>query len=781
MEKVELLAPAGSIESLYAAVNNKADAVYLGGSKFSARAYASNFDDELLEKAVDYAHSYGIKVYITINTLIKEKELNEVINYVGFLYRIGVDALIVQDLGVYNMIKEAYEDFEIHASTQMTIHNSDGALYLRDKGYHRIVLSREMTLKEIEYISKDLGIETEIFIHGALCVCYSGQCLMSSLIGGRSGNRGRCAQSCRLPYNLIRVEDGESKKGYLLSPKDISMISNIEDVINSGTSSLKIEGRMKRPEYVSGVIKAYREEIDNVLSRRNKDSKEKEKILLKLFNREGFSKAYFYKNEGKDMMAYNFPKNTGVLLGKAIKNGEVYLNESVSLGDGIRIGIGEDGFTVSKILINNMAVEKAEEGQKVKLLPQKYKSGDELYKTSDTELLNSLKEDYRDPFGRKIPLTAEVTFKLNEPLKVTVHYEDYVITKEGAMVEKALKSPLSKEKVLSNLCKSGDIPYKIEKVEFKEFDEGFLPVSSVNEVRREVLETLRNENVTRYKRIPSMQSKKQPCENTKKDNNEEYIFVVNSIDQLEALKSRGVESIAVDIFRKGKNRITLKDIENSFYLKVPNIIKEEYPHICKILDELIPNIKGIVTSNLGIINRYMHKTKIVGDYKLNIFNSKSAEFISEDVDVVPLSVELNRKEITEVIKNSNTTMQIQIYGKMEMMVSEYCPIGSTYGGKCSDKGCNNACLKSDYILEDRMKQKSPVITDDFCRSHIYNSVALNLIDELEDLKKVGIKNFRIDLIDESYEETISVLDYIFEGKEFDSSRYTKGHYRRGVE
>lgn len=779
MEKIELLAPAGSIESLYAAVNNKADAVYLGGSKFSARAYASNFDNEALEKAVDYAHSYGVKVYITINTLIKEKELKELINYVDFLYRIGVDALIVQDFGAYKAIKDLYENFEIHASTQMTIHNSEGALYLRDKGYHRIVLSREMTLKEIEYISKELGIETEIFIHGALCICYSGQCLMSSLIGGRSGNRGRCAQSCRLPYNLIRLEDGETKKGYLLSPKDISMIANLEDVINSGTSSLKIEGRMKRPEYVSGVIKSYREEIDNILNHKRKSPKDKEKMLLKLFNREGFSKAYFYKNEGKDMMAYNFPKNTGVLLGKAIKNGEIYLNEGVSLGDGIRVG--EDGFTVSKILVDNISVERAEEGQKVKLLPQKYKNGDELYKTSDTKLLYELKESYRDPFGRKLPVKAEVSFKLNEPLRVTVHYEDYVITKEGSIIEKALKAPLSKEKIISNLCKSGDIPFKIEEVEFKDFEEGFLPVSLINEVRREVLETLRNEIVRSYKRVSKTRVKQEVEVDKVLKVEEEYIFVVSSLEQLKALKSRDVENIVVDIFRRGKNRITSKDIEKDYYLKVPNIIKEEYSYICKIIDDLLPNINGIVTSNLGIINRYRNKTKIVGDYKLNIFNSKSAEFIAEDVKVIPLSVELNRKEIIDTLNKSNANMQMQIYGKIEMMVSEYCPIGSTYGGKCSDKGCNNACLKSNYILEDRMKQKFPIVTDDFCRSHIYNSVALNLIDELEDLKKMGLRNFRIDLIDESYEETLSILDYIFKGKEFDSSKYTKGHYRRGVE
>ena len=204
MERIELLAPAGSMESLIAAINRGADAIYLGGSKFSARAYASNFDNETMEKAVDYAHTYGVKVYVTVNTLIKENEFQEAVDYIGVLYKIGVDALIIQDVGLAKRIREVYPDFELHASTQMSIHNGEGALFFRENGFFRIVLSRELTLDEIKYISKDLGIETEIFVHGALCVCYSGQCLMSSLIGGRSGNRGRCAQSCRLPYTLIR-------------------------------------------------------------------------------------------------------------------------------------------------------------------------------------------------------------------------------------------------------------------------------------------------------------------------------------------------------------------------------------------------------------------------------------------------------------------------------------------------------------------------------------------------------------------------------------------------
>ena len=491
MERIELLAPAGSMESLIAAINR--GAIYLGGSKFSARAYASNFDNETMEKAVDYAHTYGVKVYVTVNTLIKENEFQEAVDYIGVLYKIGVDALIIQDVGLAKRIREVYPDFELHASTQMSIHNGEGALFFRENGFFRIVLSRELTLDEIKYISKDLGIETEIFVHGALCVCYSGQCLMSSLIGGRSGNRGRCAQSCRLPYTLIREKDKKETKGFLLSPKDICTIENVEDLIKTGTSSLKVEGRMKRPEYVAGVIESYREAIDN--SYRNiKKSQEGNKLKLKkLFNREGFSTAYMYKNVGKDMMAFKTPRNTGVLLGEVLKNGEVLLLDDLSLKDGIRTN--DDGFTVSKILMGNREVTEAKKGDKVKIFPKKYKANDKLYKTSDTKLLNELKTSYENPYERKINLKAYMKFKVNEPMELTVEYNGNYFTKTGDMIQVAVNRPMDKEKVEKNLKKSGDIPYEISEIEYVTFEDGFAAVSSINNLRREVLEEIRNSEI----------------------------------------------------------------------------------------------------------------------------------------------------------------------------------------------------------------------------------------------------------------------------------------------
>ena len=419
MNKIEILAPAGSMESLYAAINKGADAVYLGGNKFSARAYASNFDNENMKKAIDYAHSYGVKIYVTLNTILKENEIDEAVRYVGYLYEIGADALIIQDLGLFKRIKEEYNDLEIHASTQMTIHNGEAAIYFKEKGFHRVVLSREMSLDEIKHISKELMIETEMFVHGAICISYSGQCLMSSIIGGRSGNRGRCAQPCRMEYTLQGEKSGE-QRGYLLSPKDMCTIEDVKDIIDTGTFSLKIEGRMKRPEYVAGVVDNYRKAVDKVILKKKYNEQEGKGQLLQLFNRSGFTNAYLKSNTGKDMMSFNSPKNTGVPLGQVEKNGEIKLKADIALGDGIRHA--DKGFTVSKILINGKEQSNAKRGDIVKIFPINYKNGEQLYKSLNKELFDEL-EDYIKPYAKKISLNASVKFVVGSPIELNIKYK----------------------------------------------------------------------------------------------------------------------------------------------------------------------------------------------------------------------------------------------------------------------------------------------------------------------------------------------------------------------
>ena len=787
MDKIELLAPGGSMESIYAAVQGGADAIYMGGTKFSARAYASNFGEEQLIEAVKYCHLYNVKVYIAFNTLIKEEEFQEAIEYGKFLYTIGVDALITQDMGLFKRLKEEIPDFEIHASTQMSIHNGEGALFLKDQGFHRIVLSRELSLEEIKYISTDLGIETEIFVHGALCISYSGQCLMSSVIGGRSGNRGRCAQPCRLPYKKKKKSTGESKDGYLLSPKDTCTIEEIKALIESGTSSLKIEGRMKKPEYVSGVVTSYREAIDSVYNKKKIDITPKKAMLNQLFNREGFSKAYLRGNIGRDMMAYNCPKNTGVFLGKVAKDYTIKLEKDLRCQDGVRTD--NSGFTVTNIIKGKEKVKEAFKGDVVKLIPSKYKPGESVYVTSDSKLLSELQKNYEDIYGVKIPLTIHVRVAPGERLYLATEYDGQHFEVYGDMVEVASNKPMDRDSMIKNLGKLGDTPFKLEGVEFEKFEDGFLRVSSINSGRRDLIEKIMNYIDTRDKR----EIKKSDYEEAKETFanhkfKDEYLVCVKSSEQLKAVidfamvNPEAAPALAVDIFQKGSTiNLDRVDYEN-LYLVVPNIIKSEFEQVVTIVQKHLPKIKGIVTANLGIINIFKDKTSIIGDYKLNIINSEGYKFYDRFTDMSALSVELNSREMFDLAKKLDSKAQVMIYGKYELMVSEYCVIGSTFGTKSAESSCSFGCSKDRFVLRDRMNEEFLVKTDRYCRSHIYNTVAVNLVPYMKEFKKNKINNFRADFIDENYDETMHILNYILKGEELSlKESFTRGHYKRGIE
>ncbi|MBS5885363.1 U32 family peptidase [Clostridium sp.] len=783
MKKVEILAPAGSMESLIAAMNKGADAVYLGGNKFSARAYASNFDNDNMIKAVDYVHSYGAKVYVTLNTILKENEIEEAVRYVGFLYEIGVDAIILQDLGLFKRIKEDYPDFEIHASTQMTIHNGEGALFFKERGFHRIVLSRELSVDEVKYISKDLGIETEIFVHGALCISYSGQCLMSSMIGGRSGNRGRCAQPCRMEYTLKGNTSGE-RKAYLLSPKDTCTIEDMKDIIDSGTYSLKIEGRMKRAEYVAGVVENYKNAVEKELYNTEYNVSKGKRELLQLFNRGGFSKAYLHKNVGMDMMSFKHPRNTGVPLGKIEKNGEIVLKEDIALGDGFRFR--ESGFSINKIITNGKEVKEAKRGERVKIFPTAYKVGDEIFKSLDKKLFDSL-EDSIKPYNRKISLKANVTFKVAEPLRISIEYNDKNYEFLGEVVEKAEKRPLEKDRVIDSLCKSGESAFKIDEINFEAFEDGFIRVSDLNNLRREALEGVQKSITKSFRR--KRPKKLDKIDNIKSsDKGLDIIYQCITREQLDTLIEEGVKDIIVDVFNRDKDAIKVKDLievsqnkELNIYLKVPNIIKSEFNNVINIIEKVKEYIKGIVTVNVGIISNYQDEMMIIGDYKLNIINSEALKFYQNEIDIPTLSLELNRKEIKNMLKGNKGNVQGIIYGKIELMISEYCPIGSTFGEKSSCSDCNLACTRDEFTLIDRMNEKFRVMTDIFCRSYILNPHPLNLIEEKDDLKNLGVNSFRVEFRDESSNEVKKVLRMIRGEEKVNTNNYTKGHYRRGIE
>ncbi len=509
MKIPELLAPVGGTEALAAAVQNGADAVYLGGRMFSARQYAENFDRYELQKAIDYSHIRGVKVYVTVNTLLTDPELPAAGEYLKFLYESGADAVIIQDLGLARAARQLVPGLALHASTQMTVHNSAGVELLLNQGFSRVVLARELSLREIAEIKRRTGAEIEVFVHGALCISYSGQCLMSSMIGGRSGNRGRCAQPCRMEYSLVDAAGRNLAEpgvvgSHLLSPKDLNMISHIPQLAEAGISALKIEGRMKRPEYVATVTRIYREALDRYREApQNYTVNEKEiKDLTQIFNR-GFTTGYFFGRPGRDMMSYKRPNNRGLYLGRVAAadraggTAEILLEESLCTGDGIEFWVtegGRRGVVVNHMVVNGQETDSASAGDRV-LVPSegRVKPGDRVFKTHDAGLISLAEKSYKSAREiKKIPLRFKVEAGIGEHFTVTVTEPAgcSFSAQSGTRGQAALKKPLTPDSLEKQLNRLGNTPYSLGSLE-ADIDSGVMvPLSEINETRRRAVEGL---------------------------------------------------------------------------------------------------------------------------------------------------------------------------------------------------------------------------------------------------------------------------------------------------
>jgi len=517
--KPELLAPAGGMEALTAAVENGADAVYLGARAFSARGYASNFSEEEIEKAIDYAHLRGVKIYVTVNTLLKEREMESALILLSRLREMGVDAIIIQDLGLISLSRKYLPDLPLHASTQMTLHNSEGVGFVKELGIERVVLSREVSLEDIREIKERNAVEIEVFIHGALCISYSGQCLLSSLIGGRSGNRGYCAQPCRKKYRLYC--GGKQIKtigSYLLSPKDLNMTSGLGAIIEAGIESLKIEGRMKRPEYVAGVSRIYRRLIDRYL----KDpagysvSEEEQEILTQLFNR-GFTSGYFFGNPRGKLMSRENPHNRGIPAGTVLsydrrtKLLRIKLSNPLRLGDGIMVENAETrpedkGKIISSMNTGKGPAYSAGKGEVVEIpFDSRAPSGSTVYRTHDKKLMDFLKKESEPGALRsKIPIYLAVTITLGKParLEVTDRDSNIVTVESDYLVEKAERSPTSKAQIEKQLTKLGNTLFEAAELKVNVEEDIFIPVGQLNDLRTKAVSELENLRISKWKRNP---------------------------------------------------------------------------------------------------------------------------------------------------------------------------------------------------------------------------------------------------------------------------------------
>lgn len=806
MNEIELLAPVGSFDALKAAVQNGANAVYLGGKDFSARASANNFDREELIEAVKYAHIRDVRVFVTTNTLIKQNEIEDFVEYAKFLYDIDVDALIMQDIGVAMLIHDLLPDFELHASTQMVAHSLEDVQYLESVGFKRVVLARELTVDEIKYICDNTNVDIEIFVHGALCVCYSGGCLMSSMIGNRSGNRGRCAQPCRQKYTMIDISTGEeihSNGEYLLSTKDLNTIEDVDKIIETGVLSLKIEGRMKKPEYVATVINSYRNAIDEYQATKKVNiSTETMEDLYTIFNRK-FTKGLILGEVGEDVMNSNVPNNQGLYVGKVVdynkkaKRLKIKLEGTLKKGDGINLG----GGTIGRIIKGKEIVQIGYKGETIELdFIGEARKNQPVFKTSDTNLIDKAQKTYtQDKEFAKSLIDAEITIKLGEypELKLIDKNNNSVTVKGDKLVEKALKVALGEEKIETQIKKLGNTPYEVDDLKIN-LDEGVsMPISLINQMRREAIELLDEARIpVKGRAYKDSKIKYSPKKYAKDTNSNSKIRVkINNIEALKSIINLDIDMIYYEDVATLEQAMAMATANNKKLIySAPRIVRnKEYKRLEKSNEYCKENVQ---ISALGQVKYYKENSENVSfdvDYYLNPFNSETINhYKKEGATTVCISQELNIHEIKETTKYTDMEIETVAYGYIPMMLSEYCPMGVVARSCKKDKRCST-CKESKYVLRDFKGEEYRISQDLFCRSTIYNSIANCLINNLDELSDAGINVFRLDFTHES-PELISKITKAFintvnndlyvdvdDQEIFDNMETTLGHLYKGVE
>lgn len=793
---IELLSPVGDFECLKAAVQNGADAVYFGAGSFNARAFASNFDDNALEKAITYAKLRGVKTNLTLNTLIKNNEMQNAIELAKKAYEFGIDAIIVQDLGLARYLIKNFPDLAIHASTQMSVHSLEGVIALKKMGFSRVVLSRELSLQEIEYICKNCDIEIEVFVHGALCISYSGQCLFSSIVGGRSGNRGKCAQPCRLPYELLE-DDKTINKGYLLSPRDLCGLEHLPNLVNAGISCLKIEGRMKTPEYVATVTRIYRKYLDLAISGENFKIDEKDKKdLLQVFNRGGFSNGHLLSSSNQDLVYKTKSNNMGIFLG-TISNfnnnkGHITLTtvDKVSVGDKISVENKKHEtsiYTISELMINDKNIPQAFEGQKIKIGRMKgnINVGDKIYKISDKELTSSALNTL-DTESRKTNLNCKIIVKKNLPVSIEIFDNNGCTVNIVSEIypEPALNSPITIDRLTAQISKTNNTPFQFTNIEI-DLDEGLYiqGISNINELRRKALSQYEEKLIQSFKR-PIKDSSNYTFDDTSFEPENKKISVLLNVlnNSFDYSKLQNIDRIYIPF-----KYFVLKDFSGvietmtknfNTYIYMPTIIRNNYHKlISQNLDNILSkySIKGFVISNIGnleLLKDYQNDYEFICNYTLNVFNNLSINELP--YDVLTISPELNKSDLQKI--NLNNKSELIVYGRTPLMNSNYCLLGNT--NKCYPS-CQHLCVsKSDkkYYLKDRLGFLFKILPDNIDTvTTIYNSKITSI-----EHKDINVGSVRIDILDESINDINHIINIVKTGQKLEGKDYTNGNFNKEI-
>ena len=833
----EVLAPAGTYECFRAAINAGADAVYLGGSMFGARAFAGNFEEAELIKAIRTAHLYGRKVYLTVNTLLRNDELEKLVQYVRPYYEEGLDAVIVQDYGVFAVLREAFPGLDLHASTQMTITGKYGAQLLKDMGAVRVVPARELSAEEIRDIYDNVDVEIESFVHGALCYCYSGQCLLSSMIGGRSGNRGRCAQPCRLTYSA----NGISEK-YLLSPKDMCTLEAVPDILDAGVYSLKIEGRMKSPEYVAGVSYAYRKYVDMYLEKGRDGYRVEEqdiRQLMDLYNRGGFCKGYYYAQNDKSMMTFDRPNHQGIVVGN-IKNGELILSQEVNPGDVLEFPDGSEYTTSTGKKSGRLALPKG--------VLKNPKNGATVYRTRNNELLGQLRAGYIDN-DIKIPVRMEIFLKSGERACLKLLSGDKELVVYGDVLEPSDKRPAVREDVVKQLKKLGGPAFSSDEGSIVTDIQGspFVPVRLLNDLRRNALEELESMLLSGYKRnheymkVQASMTAGVPEADAAQENagvqeiadaQENAGIQENTAAQCNAAceavlaerrdYSAGQHDITVQVMNKEQLEAVLRTAHNNVsriyistelsgidgaimmkgmvdeynagisannrkievYMAMPYIFRDRAVTLFerKLEDVKAAGFDGMLIRSpeeLGYIRKKglyeLYAGRVVADYDVYTYNKAAFdEYIMLGIHDFTLSEELNAGQLRGLCRS---VQDRNIY--LEKLVYGYLPLmvtaGCTLKYTSKDKPCGRPGV---YYLTDRKgKQLAALNSCSYCYNLIYNSVPEYLLDKPDEIRNMGVEALRLSFSIEGADEVENIMKM-----NADSVKaYTRGHYNRGVD
>ncbi|AFA48075.1 U32 family peptidase [Acetobacterium woodii] len=828
-KKPELLAPAGTMESVIAAINGGADAVYFGGKTFNARRNAENMTDEEIKTAVTLCHQHGVKVYITLNILIKNNEISEIIEVLNFFKTLNLDGLIVQDIGLIYLIRHYFPEFKLQTSTQASVYGLEGVLFFQKLGFARVVLPREMPLEQVAEIKKKTTVELKIFVHGALCYAYSGQCLMSSMIGGRSGNRGLCAQPCRKNYRLFDEHNRLIQEGYLLSPKDLNTLADLETIMASGVDALKIEGRMKTPEYVYGITRAYREGLDTAAGEKITKSID-DQAVMQVFNRD-FTRGHLF-NEA-DLLNAQVGKNRGILIGQVVSNAKnpkntnkksayqplaIRLNKNVELNVGDGLSFGEDGKTGTKVdaifTLEGRRLEKGLGGETV-TIPCRYNvlAGTALYKNFDKNLMDSLKQ--RGSQSLDQPGTV-VNFKLNlklgQPAEIQVETQGQkACYQAGFSPETPLKNPIDATMVREQIARIGGTGYELGDIDIDMDEQIFLARSQLNTLRKEVLIKLANTLTETAKmtgnrlsseqlitvvplekelhRKPERSEKSQGAAGRKKVS----VAFANMPDSqfLKLLANQSLDQVVLPLLGAGVAEKTalLKDQGIAVLLKTPKIMDDELTKTVRQLLNKELNHNGYLIGNYEAL-QLLNKTTyyVEADQSFNLFNTLATRALKEwGVSGGVLSPELSETELQEITEHSEIAMVLPVYGAQELMVSKKCLFGCQ---NCLEKkkGVSGSCrqVMSGKLVDERGFE-FPVERDAQGLNHIYNGDTLFLREEILELEAVD--TWRIMHRNESLETLKIIIDYYHQQiydkhwglpEGLDTAGSTRGSFKRGV-